>query len=136
VSGESASPAGRLVHWAWVAWAAAILFLSAVPPGWILEAVPRTGWSLAATAGHVAEFGLFTLLVWLALPAIGSVPRRAVVSGAVSLAFGLVIELVQWPIPYRSFDLLDWAADAAGTAAVLLVLSACRYRRAAPPARH
>jgi len=127
---------GWLARRAWLPWTVAILFLSVAPPGWILGAVPRSGWSLASTAGHVFEFGLFALFVWLALPSDGSGGRRAAISGAVSLAFGLLIELVQWPIPYRSFDLRDWAADAGGIAAVLLVLSASRRRRAAAPARH
>lgn len=126
---------GKLARQAWLPWTAVILFLSTVPPGWILGAVPRSGWSLASTAGHVGEFGLFALFLWLALPPSDSAGRRAVVSGAVSLTFGLVIELVQWPIPYRSFDLRDWAADAGGTAAALLVLSMGRRRRAVTPSR-
>jgi VanZ family protein len=101
------------------------------PPGWILATVPRSGWSLASSAGHVFEFGLFALLVWLALPAGRSAAGRIAVSAAAALAFGLAIELIQLPIPYRSFDLRDWAADAVGIGAVLLSLTACRYRASA-----
>jgi VanZ like family len=126
--GAGASLGRWLARRAWLPWGAAILFLSVAPPGWILGAVPRGGWSLASSAGHVCEFGLLALLVWLALP--------AGVSGVASLAFGLVIELVQWPIPYRSFDLWDWVADAGGIATVLLVLSACRRHRAVALSRH
>jgi VanZ family protein len=115
---------------AWLAWGVAIVFFSVAPPGWILGAVPRSGWSFASSAGHVFEFGLFALLVWLALPARQSVARRVAVSAGVSLAFGLAIELIQLPIPYRSFDLLDWAADAAGIAVVLAVFSVGRSLRA------
>ena len=124
--------ARRAIRRAWLLWGAAILFLSVAPPGWILGAVPRSGWSFASSAGHVFEFGLFTLLVWPALPA-GYLPgRRYALSAAAALAFGLSIEVIQLPIPYRSFDLLDWAADAAGIAAVLLVLSASRHLWAGP----
>ena len=132
-----AGPLSRVaVHRAWLVWGAAILFFSVAPPGWILGAVPRSGWSFASSAGHVFEFGLFALLFWLALSAGHAAGRRYALSAAVSLAFGLAIELIQWPIPYRSFDLLDWAADAAGIAAVLLALSACRSLRARTRSRH
>jgi len=136
VTEAGVSIARRGVRWAWLPWAAAILFFSVAPPGWILAAVPRSGWSLASTAGHIVEFGLFALLVWMALPAEDSVGRQVVASGAASVAFGLGIELIQLAIPYRSFDLRDWAADVGGTAAVLLVLSVRRCRRAAAPSRH
>jgi hypothetical protein len=125
-----ATAARRAVGRAWLVWGVAILFFSVAPPGWILGAVPRSGWSFASSAGHVFEFGLFAFLVWLALPAQYSAVRRVAVSASVSLAFGLAIELIQLPISYRSFDLLDWAADAAGIAVVLALLSAGRSLRA------
>jgi VanZ family protein len=130
VTEAGTSPLRSAVRRAWLLWGAAILFFSVAPPGWILGAVPRSGWSFASSAGHVFEFGLFALLFWLSLPAGHTAVRRAAESAVVSLAFGLAIELIQLPISYRSFDLLDWAADAAGIAAVLLVLSASRSLRA------
>jgi len=30
------------------------------------------------------------------------------------LAYGVLMELVQWPLPYRSFSLLDMVADGSG----------------------
>jgi hypothetical protein len=136
VSGAGAGLAHRAVRRAWLLWGAAILFLSVAPPGWILGVVPRSGWSFASSAGHVFEFGLFALLVWPALPAEYPPARRYALSAAAALAFGLTIELIQLPIPYRSFDLLDWAADAAGIAAVLLLLSASRFLQAALRSQH
>ena len=136
MSEAGAGPLHGAVHRAWLVWGAAILFFSVAPPGWILGAVPRSGWSLASSAGHVFEFGLFALLFWLALPAGHMAGRRYVLSAAAALAFGLAIELIQWPIPYRSFDLLDWAADAAGIAAVLLALSVSQSLRARTLSRH
>lgn len=136
MSEAGASPLRGAVHRAWLAWGAAILFLSVAPPGWILGAVPRSGWSFASSAGHVFEFGLFALLFWLALPAEHTAGRRYALSATAALAFGLAIELIQWPIPYRSFDLLDWAADAAGIAAALLALSASQSLRARARSRH
>ena len=130
MSEAGAGLARRAAGRAWLVWGAAILFLSVAPPGWILGAVPRSGWSFASSAGHVFEFGLFAFLVWLAPPAGYPLGRRYALSGAAALAFGLTIEVIQLPIPYRSFDLLDWAADAAGIAAVLLLLSASRLLRA------
>lgn len=37
------------------------------------------------------------------------------------IVFGLAIELVQGYLPYRSFSMLDWAADILGIVAYLIV---------------
>ena len=127
--------ARRPARWAWLVWAAAVLFFSVAPPGWILGAVPRSGWSLASTAGHVGESAVFAVLFWWAHEARGAAGRRVLLAGAAALAFGLFIELVQWPIPYRSFDLLDWAADAVGVAIGLVAVTAWRLWGAAARGR-
>ncbi len=46
--------------------------------------------------------------------------------------YGLLIEVIQYQIPYRSFSLLDWVADAAGVLVYGLLLLA---RRTATPSQ-
>jgi VanZ family protein len=75
------------------------------------------------------------VLVWWALGAAAAAGKRVLLAGAAALAFGLFIELVQWPIPYRSFDLRDWAADAVGVAIGLVAVTAWRLLEAAPRGR-
>lgn len=38
------------------------------------------------------------------------------------VCYGLLIELVQWQLPWREFSLLDWVADTAGILTWLLML--------------
>jgi VanZ family protein len=42
-------------------------------------------------------------------------------AGFFAVAYGLFIELVQVPLPYRHFSLMDLAVDAAGIVAGLIV---------------
>lgn len=37
------------------------------------------------------------------------------------IGYGLLIECIQWCIPWREFSLLDWAADAVGVVSWLLL---------------
>jgi VanZ family protein len=111
----------RLKAYAWLAWGAAVLFISTAPAGWILGLAPHASWSLLSAFGHAFEFGLFVALLARWGPPWTGGRWGLVWAACVALAFGLAVELIQLPIPYRSFDLRDWAADAAGIAAALLL---------------
>ncbi|WP_255150839.1 VanZ family protein [Halorarius halobius] len=66
-------------------------------------------------AGYAA---LAASLGYARLPAGGRLSTRALVGVAlVSLAFGVGVELVQGPLPYRSLSAADAAADAVGAVA-------------------
>jgi hypothetical protein len=139
--------------WGWLVWAGCVVVLSVVPPGWVLAPVPPHQWSAAAFAGHACEFLVFTLMLWAACGRaspqttvsarrVNGVPTKARPAGRVvagvslaALAFGLLIEIIQLAIPYRSFDLRDWAADAGGIVLALGALSALRRWRGAAPGR-
>jgi VanZ family protein len=122
----------------WLAWGAVVLLVSVVPVGWVFGFTPEATWSLLGSAGHFLEFGLFAVLVavWRsrAVPA-----SSGYVVGALGAAgYGLAIEVIQIPIPYRSADPRDFAADVAGVAVALSTLAVVRRRRrkarpAAPP---
>lgn len=66
---------------------------------------------------HLIAFAELTVLARLGWPQI----RPALVAALV-LAFGLALELLQAPLPYRSFSLLDLVADAAGIGIGLLLV--------------
>ena len=61
-------------------------------------------------AGHILAFVLLGLLAQQAYPE----SRDSWKLYGWLLAYGLGIELIQYFLPYRSFSLLDLAADAAG----------------------
>ena len=112
----------RLRMYGWPAWGAVVLFFSTAPAGWILGAAPPSTWSWLSALGHVVESGVFAALLAWSGAAWTRGRARLLRIALVGLAFGLAVELIQLPIPYRSFDLRDWAADAAGIAAVLVLV--------------
>ena len=58
---------------------------------------------------HFVAFFVLSLLTDLAYP------KNTIKFKAISLfLYGLIIECVQWQLPYRSFSLLDLAADSGG----------------------
>ncbi len=90
------------------------------------DAVPA---SFGDKFNHLIAFLELTLLARLGWPR----ARPLLVAGLV-LSFGLLLELLQAPLPYRSFSLLDLVADAAGIAlglalAPILVNLASQGRR-------
>ena len=75
-----------------------------------LEAVPFVG--LGDKVLHVGAFLVLASMLDF------SFPSTAFGAGKVAalLAYGIAIEIVQHYLPFRSFSLLDWLADAAGIA--------------------
>ncbi|MFC7132499.1 MULTISPECIES: VanZ family protein [Salinibaculum] len=112
---------GQRARWGLVAVvAAAILVAAVVRPG---DAGP--------TLGPLGVLGLDKYLHALAFAALAatlaaalatsSVERLLVVVVLVSVGYGLLVELLQLPLAYRSFSLLDLAADAVGAVLVALL---------------
>jgi len=112
----------------WLLWAAVILFVSVVPVGWIFGFEPRARWSLSGNLGHFFEFGLFAVLVALARRRSRPGSSGIAFGAAAAIGYGLAIELIQWPIPYRSADPRDFAVDVVGVACALAVLWYARRR--------
>ena len=113
----------------WMVWAPVILLVSVVPVSWVFGFTPHAGWSLSGNIGHVFEFGLFAVLV--ALARARAVPgSTGLLAGALAgIGYGVAVELIQWPIPYRSADPRDAALDVVGVMCALALLWAVRRRR-------
>lgn len=143
---EPSSPAWRRAasahavrRWAWAAWTAAIVIVSIVPAGWLLGAAPQQAWSALAGAAHFLEFlALMALLSWSGAGGSGRSPAPRASTGVLvaraalgALAVAVAVELLQWPLPYRSFDPLDLLADAGGIAVAAAGFAVVRCRSAA-----
>lgn len=123
----------RRRRWAAVfAVAAAILIGSVVRvPAAVSSATPW--WDELA---HVAAYAVLAVTLAYATAGWRNSPyRRAAVVVGVAVGYGVLIELLQAPLPYRRFSLADAAVNVVGAAAVtlwFLLERRIRYRR--PPA--
>ena len=122
---------GSVARYGWLAWAPVILFVSVVPVGWIFGFTPHAAWSLSGELGHFFEFGLFAVLVALARERAVAGSTGLLLGAAAAIGYGLAIELIQWPIPYRSVDPRDVAVDVLGVTCALALLWYVRRRRGA-----
>ena len=130
-AGSRAAVTSFVVRRGWLVWAPVILVVSVVPVAWVFGATPRATWSLSGDLGHFFEFGLFAALVALSRERTVGL-RVALLAGAVAAAaYGAAIELVQWPIPYRTCDPRDFAVDVLGVACACAVVWRLRRRAAA-----
>ncbi len=132
MSGFDRAAAGELVaRRGWIAWAPVILLVSVVPVSWVFGFTPHAGWSLSGNIGHVFEFGLFAVLVALARARAVPGSTGVVAGGLAGIGYGVAVELIQWPIPYRSADPRDAALDVVGVTCALALLWVVRRRRVA-----
>ncbi len=113
----------------WAVWGAVVLVAAVVPVRWVFGFAPRSEWSWMSGLAHFAEFGVFAALV------VAAWSRRhdwrgALLTGiAAGVGYGLLIEVVQYPLAYRSADPRDFALDVCGVAAAVLLLSWARRVR-------
>jgi VanZ family protein len=119
----------RIARRGWLVWGAVILVGAVLPVAEILGLDGSNRLSLIASSVHFVEFALFALFVavaWrLEVPASSGVIPAAIAG----LLYGLVIELIQGPIPYRDFGIFDLAFDVAGVAVGLGIAWLTRPRR-------
>jgi VanZ family protein len=128
---RTAAATSFIVRRGWLVWAPVILIVSVVPVAWVFGATPRATWSLWGELGHFFEFGLFAALVALSRERAGGLRAALLAGGAAAVAYGAAIELLQWPIPYRSCDPRDFAVDVLGVACACAVVWRLRGRAAA-----
>ena len=117
----STSPLARGRRWfPAVAVAAVILVGAVLRPSGVGRALGPLGVVGLDKYLHALAFGVLAVTIAVALRAT-SVERLVTTVVLVTVGYGLVVELVQLPLPYRSFSLLDVAADAVGAIVVALV---------------
>jgi len=87
--------------------ATTVIFYFATAP---IESVPFAG--LGDKVLHASAFLTLAGLLDFSFPVTRFDARKI----AVLLAYGMTIEIVQHFLPFRTFSLLDWFADAAGIA--------------------
>ena len=109
-----------------IAYAALIFAFSAVPG----SQVPSTGVASGDKLLHVAEYGMFGLLLMLAARGLGG--KDAVVALAVGVAYAASDEAHQAFVPGRSADILDFAVDVAALLLAVVLVLAVRRARGAP----
>lgn len=100
-------------------WARLLLVAALVSISWAATtsvSVPATE-ELSDKLLHALAFGALATIAHAAFPG----GRGLVWSMPLLLFYGFAIELVQSRLPYRSFEWLDLAADAAGLGAYLLL---------------
>lgn len=103
-------------------WTAVVLLFGVLPTHATLQAVAGEGEGTLTMAGHFFEFAALAFLVAMAWDGRPSW-RTFVRAAAVAVAIGVVVELVQGPLPYRDCQLSDVGVDTAGAALGLLTFS-------------
>lgn len=88
-------------------WAAAIVWLSVTPNP------PHVDVAQGDKLGHLAAYG--ALMFWFAF--LYRSPRAHIAYGVAFVALGVALEFVQGALGYRSYEVLDMAADGAGVLA-------------------
>lgn len=113
-----------------VVWAAGIVVFGVLPSQGPIHAIAGGRDDQVTAAGHFAAYVVLAFVLAVALDD-WRLSRRAVLGAAVLAVFlGVVIELVQAPLPYRDCQLADALIDAAGAALGLVVFSAAARARA------
>ncbi|WP_241154876.1 VanZ family protein [Halorubrum sp. CSM-61] len=124
-----------------VAFALAVLGASVVPVSWVAPGGAETGGdasgALPLDIGLTDPFHLvgYAVLTILASRAIGRGRRGLLIAAGAAVAFGFGIELVQAPIPWRSFAWRDAAVNAIGAGLGLVGLAAADAIGSAAAAR-
>ena len=105
--------------------------------GGVLPLAQMFGWeesdtlSLVSSATHAVEYAVMAILFavawrWRVPGSTGLLP-----AAALSMALGLIVELIQGLLSYRDFSIADLAVNAAGIAVGLLLLVVARRLREA-----
>jgi glycopeptide antibiotics resistance protein len=118
-----------IARYGWALWGAIVLVASVVPVEWVFGFADSEDWSWMAGLGHFAEFGVFAALVALAWSRRHGWPEALLLGAAAGMGYGLLIEAVQFPLPYRSADLRDLALDVCGVLTAALLLNWARRGR-------
>jgi VanZ family protein len=115
----SVNPARPGRAWASIDVVVAGLYALAIFVVGSLPATPAVARDMSDKLQHAVGFALLAWLMCRALRRLGSnwaLPRLMVYGALLSIALGGALELWQGLLAYRSCELLDWVADALGSA--------------------
>jgi VanZ family protein len=107
-----------------VIFAVILLFLSVKDPGTTstyyygpFGVIRRDKWS------HAIGYAMFTAIIAYAFVAPAETGRRyrLALSVCLAVAFGVCMELLQWPIPHRTMSVIDAIADIIGSCLLAVV---------------
>lgn len=118
-----------IVRRGWVLWAVVVLVAAVVPARWVLGLTPGEGGSWEESLGHYLEFGVFAALVTVSWGQRHRWTGALALGVAAGLGYGLLIEALQYPLPYRSAQAGDFVLDACGVATAALLLTLARPGR-------
>jgi VanZ family protein len=127
------SPLGWVAREGWLIWALAILIGGVLPIAAIFDLPESDAWSLSASLVHLAEFAVFTMLVAVAWRRRVPSSTGLIPAAVLGLLYGLAIEIIQGPIPWRDFSWSDFGFDALGIALGALLLTLVRGARGSRP---
>ncbi|MEM4782089.1 MAG: VanZ family protein [Halalkalicoccus sp.] len=109
--------------------AGAILLVSVIPiPG----SVPKDGGVPTSALFHVVGYAVLAALLSIALLATETRVRAALLGSGGASGYGALIECVQYPISYRTFNFLDMLINGAGAGVGVLLLFVALALREAP----
>lgn len=116
----SLAPITTIVLWvAVLAWAGVIFAMSAQPG----SSVPGR----FATLAHFVEYGIFGLLLALAVSGMRPTPRTVAIAVLVASVYAVSDEFHQHFVPGRTPDVMDWAVDTLGATAGAAFWYACAH---------
>lgn len=89
-----------------------------------LSLIPGSSSEAAGFSPYVTPNGMvmhvLAYAVWMGVAAV-AFPRRVGRMVLIGLALGTVLELIQWPLSYRTFNPVDLAANAVGIGVGVMV---------------
>lgn len=127
------SPLSWVAREGWFVWAVLVLIGAVMPVAAIFGFDESDMWSLTASLVHAGEFAIFTILVAVAWRHRVPSSTGLLPAAALSALFGLLVELVQWPLSWRDASAADFVFDALGIAVGALLLTIGRAARGARP---
>jgi VanZ family protein len=127
----------RRLRYAFVAVVAAVVLVSSISrPGATGTATSPFGLVGADKWLHAFVYAALAAAIAYASVAVDGGRARLAAAVFLAIAFGIAIELIQWPIPYRTASTVDTLADAVGACVLALAWwSLGRFVRFVPVTR-
>ncbi len=113
--------------------AVVIVALGVLPTEALIRVFAEGDGAGVTVGGHFAGYAVYAFVVAVASGGWRLSRRALLLTAALAVGLGIVVELLQAPIPYRDAQALDVAVNAAGVALGLAAFSVAVVWRARPP---